>query len=239
MQIRYFPDYQAMSLAAGESLRSDIQQKPDLLLCAATGHSPLAAYQYLASAAKADAQQFSRLRLLKLDEWGGIPLEHPDSCESYLQEQLIAPLRINADRYFGFESQPIDPEQTCAEVRAVIQQQGPVDICVLGLGPNGHIGMNEPAEVLQPNFHIAELSEQSLQHSMVLNMDPKPGYGLTLGIADIMLSRKVMLLITGSRKKWALEELLSKRITTLLPASLLWLHPNVECLVDQGVLGEW
>ena len=236
MNITYHSNYEEMSRAAAALLLAEIRQKPDLLLCPATGNSPLLAYQQLAAGYNAHPGAFNRLRLLKLDEWGGIPIDHPDSCESFLKDQLIGPLKVSPDRYFGFDSRPAEPEKECERMQGVLQQQGPIDVCVLGLGPNGHIAMNEPATVLHPNFHIADLSVESLQHSMVLNMDPKPTYGITVGMADIMLSRRILLLITGSQKKWAAETLLKKPISTQLPASLLWLHPQVECLVDISVL---
>uniref|UniRef100_UPI0035937362 6-phosphogluconolactonase n=1 Tax=Pricia sp. TaxID=2268138 RepID=UPI0035937362 len=113
---------------------------------------------------------------------------------------------------------------------------GPIDICILGLGKNGHIGFNEPAKTLTPFCHVAKLSEKSLQHSMANTMKPKPAYGLTLGMADILRSKKIILLLTGSDKQDIIFKLLSKEITTQLPASFLWLHHDVSCFIDSNAL---
>jgi len=101
---------------------------------------------------------------------------------------------------------------------------------------NGHLALNEPAEYLQPFCHKAELSEQSLRHPMASEMQIKPAYGLTLGMADIFCSKMIIILINGQQKKRMVSKFLSKKITSLVPASFLWLHPNVICLIEKDAL---
>ncbi len=114
---------------------------------------------------------------------------------------------------------------------------GPIDCCVLGLGLNGHLALNEPAPELQTNFHrAAGLTDSTLQHSMVTAMGQRPSYGLTLGMADIFQSRLILLLVSGAAKKKITLELLDRRVTTDLPASFLWLHPNTICLLDKDTV---
>lgn len=236
MKIHYFPDYDSFSQAAKELMLQEIIAKYNLLISAATGNSPLKAYQLLASDFAQNPDLFAQLRIIKPDEWGGVPMEHPQTCESFIREHIIEPWRISEDRYFSFESNPSDPEEVCRQMQDTLTQQGPIDLCILGIGKNGHICFNEPAETLTYHFHKAILSPESLTHSMAQSMEGQLQYGLTLGVGDIFKSQKILLLITGSGKKAACEALLSQKISTQLPASLLWLHPNVDCLIDRQVL---
>lgn len=236
MNIHYFADDHKMGAKAHDIILQALHEKPGLLLCAATGHSPLSAYQLLAESYNKKPALFTKLRILKLDEWGGVGMTDPQTCESFLQNYLLNPLKISKDRYFGFISNIDDPQAECARIQTILEEQGPIDLCVLGLGRNGHIAFNEPTETLNPNCHIAKLSQDSMRHSMAQAMAKQPTYGLTLGMADIFNATQILLLVSGNNKKTALEKLLKSEITTHLPASLLWLHPNVDCLIDENIL---
>ncbi len=163
-------------------------------------------------------------------------MDHPATCETYLQDHLVLPLNIDSKRYNGFESDPRDPELECERIRGVLRKEGPVDICILGLGMNGHLALNEPSDSLTPGCHIARLSEMSLTHTMLGEMREKPSFGLTLGMGDILGSRMILILIMGKQKRSVVKELLSERITCTLPASFLWLHPNTICLIGKDAL---
>lgn len=236
MQIRYADNYSEMSRLASDSLLLDLREKPDMLLCTATGNSPIGLYENMKEDYQKSPGTFDRLRIVKLDEWGGIPMEETDSCENFIRSKILDPLNIPKSRYISFNSDPTDPEMECVRVENEIGQGGAIDVCILGLGKNGHIGFNEPAEFLESYCHIAKLSQESLQHNMTRFMTTKPKYGLTLGMATILRSKKIIFLVTGGGKKEIIDELLTKKITTHLPASLLWLHPQTECLVDRGCL---
>lgn len=236
MKISYYADYQQLSAKAKELILAALAEKPASLLCPATGNSPIGTYQLLASAYKAQKSLFEQLRILKLDEWGGVPMEDAQTCESALQQYIIKPLHITSDRYFTFQSNPDNPTVECARIQVIMQREGPIDVCVLGLGRNGHLAFNEPADALQPSCHVAQLSAESMQHTMAKNMRTPPTYGMTIGMADILNSRKIILLVTGNHKKPIIEKLLQKKISTQLPASLLWLHSNVECLIEESSL---
>ncbi|MDX1939832.1 MAG: galactosamine-6-phosphate isomerase [Saprospiraceae bacterium] len=236
MEITYYKDYNEMSLGARDLILSTLQEKGDSLLCLATGNSPSKTYQLLAESYQKQKSLFDQVRILKLDEWGGVAMNDTQTCESYLYKNIIEPLEINKERYFAFTSDPENPQKECEKIQNIIETQGPIDVCVLGLGINGHIGFNEPNEFLIPYCHVATLSQASMQHSMAQAMQEQPTYGMTLGIANILSSKKIILLVAGNNKKPAFEKLLEKRISTWLPASLLWLHPNVACFVDETVI---
>ncbi len=158
-------------------------------------------------------------------------MDHPGTCEIYLQEQLLHPLNIPTDRYFSFQSNAVDPQQECARVQQLLQQEGPIDLCILGLGVNGHLAFNEPGAFLHPHCHIAQLTEDSLGHSMAKDMQGVELYGLTLGMSDILAAREILLLISGPSKVEITQRLLEAKISTQLPASFLCLHSNVKVFI--------
>jgi len=236
MKIKYCVDYQEMSRLCSDAIVSGIRKNPAQSICTATGNSPMGVYQNLAAAYSDEPEIFGKLRIIKLDEWGGIPSADPNSCDTFVQEKILRPLGIPNDRYVSFKSDSPFPKKECERIQKEIRDNGQIDVCILGLGTNGHIGFNEPAEALTPFCHVSKLSEKTLRHQMADTMDSIPQYGLTLGMGDILRSKKIILLITGSNKQSVISELLLKRITTQLPASFLWLHPNVECYVDSNAL---
>jgi galactosamine-6-phosphate isomerase len=175
---------------------------------------------------------------MKLDEWHGLPMNDPGTCESYLRTRLLQPLKIGDDRYYTFNSDSGCPKAECKVMQSLLDGQGPIDFCVLGLGTNGHIAFNEPAAALTAHSHVATLARSSQFHPMVAGLGIKPQHGLTLGMADLFQSRMILLLVSGAAKRDIVQNLLSQRITTTLPASLLWLHPNAVCLFDQDAYGQ-
>jgi galactosamine-6-phosphate isomerase len=214
-----------------EVIISAIKATDSLLLCTATGNSTTETYKKLVI--KKENFSSEQLRIIKLDEWGGVPAENPMTCETYLKEKLIRPLHIRESNYFAFNSDPVDPNQECDRIQQLLDEHGPIGLCILGLGLNGHIAFNEPGDFLTPHCHKASLSASSLGHPMTREMNTSPSYGLTLGMADILNSKKILLLISGKSKAEITRDLMKKRITNNLPASFLWLHPDVYCLCDK------
>ena len=230
MNIHTFDHYGQMSAHAAKIIMDELERKKDLALCTATGNSPTGTYQLLADAFLDDPKLFEGLHVLKLDEWGGLSADHPSSCERYLQEQLLNPLKISNDRYTGFLPNPKNPEAECARIQRLIEKKETIDLCILVLGKNGHIGFNEPAEALHPFCHVAELSEESKAHGMVSELPERPEYGMTLGIQNILSAKRIILLICGNGKEEAATMLLKEKVTPRFPVTFLWLHPNVDCL---------
>ena len=160
-------------------------------------------------------------------------MDDPQSCETYLRLNVLQPMGIPDRNYIAFKSNDPNPAHECERVQRLIKQTGPIDLCILGIGMNGHIALNEPAEYLQPHCHVASLSPQALNHSMAKSMISKPTYGLTIGMADILNSKLVLLIINDGRKAEITREFMKQKISTNLPASFLWLHPNIVCVCHQ------
>jgi galactosamine-6-phosphate isomerase len=172
---------------------------------------------------------------VKLDEWLGLPMRHPATSESYLRHTVLGPLGIPRFRYQGFRSGPEDADAECARLARWLARHGPLDLCVLGLGRNGHLLMNEPATAFTPGPHVARLSATTRRHSMLKALKAPPRYGLTMGLADILQSRAILLLVSGRHKIAPFRQMLSGRVTTRCPASFLWLHADVTIYCDREV----
>jgi galactosamine-6-phosphate isomerase len=236
IQPQILPDYANLSQHAADWLGASLRDQPSALVCLAAGSTPSRMYELLRERGAAEPTLFQRCRFIKLDEWHGLAMDDLATCEHQLRTTLVTPLGMS-ERYTAFESPSASPAAECARIAAWLAQHGPIDACVLGLGVNGHIGFNEPADFLEPHAHVARLAESSMGHAMLKRIARRPEYGMTLGMADLMQSRRVLLLASGNAKRGPLENLLSGRITTKFPASLLQLHPNVTLLCDAEAAG--
>ena len=232
MKIEYCRDYEEMSRAAFESFYSGLKTSPRTSICAASGHSPTGFYEKMVANYQEQSELYYAMQVVKLDEWFGVSADDPNSCEYYIQNKIILPLNITEDRYLSFKNNAVAPEAECMRVQKELDICEPLDVCVLGLGKNGHLGFNEPAATLSDVCHMSRLSETSVQHSMTKTMTNKPQYGLTVGMAEILRSKKIILLVTGVGKEDILAQLLTQKITSQLPVSFLWNHSNVECYID-------
>jgi len=225
MQITRCSSVAELNELASEYIIKDLSSRPRSLFCTATGNSPTGIYQLLAD--KKDRIDPQGLSLIKLDEWYNLPMDHPASCEYYLQQYMIRPLGVSDGNYTGFNSLAKDTAAECKRINDFLTANGPIDICVLGIGLNGHIGFNEPADYLQPHAHLATLSDTSLNHTMIKSSGVEVKYGFTLGVADILQSKKIILPVFGKNKKEIMEQLFEAKISSQLPASVLGLHPDV------------
>lgn len=229
-------DHEAMSQRAAGFIERHISDKPRSHLCLATGSTPIRTYELLAQQAESNSSLFKEVRLAKLDEWLGLPMDHQSTCEKYLREKVLNPLGIAENRFYGFNSNPDDPGAECRRIEQRFEKEGRLDLCVLGVGTNGHLGFNEPGEWLVPGPHIAKLTEQSRKHVMLAGAEEEVSKGLTLGLRNILSAHTVLLLVSGKHKLPVMNQFQKRQITTRLPVSLLWTHPNVTCIGDLAAI---
>lgn len=230
MNINYFSNADEMSQKAADIVVEEVKGNPELLICAATGSSPRKLYQILANEQQKNTSLFEKAQVIPLDEWIGLPTEE-GSCHAYINEHILEPLHIHEDRYFKFNAASNDLNKECNRIRLILDIKHYIDLLILGLGKNGHLGFNEPATKLQLHCHVADLSQQSQEHSMIESTSAKPTKGLTLGMQDILNAKKIILVVSGDNKEVATKQLLSGNITNECPASWLWKHDNVDCLI--------
>jgi putative deaminase/isomerase len=237
MQLHVAPDSKLMSRWATKQIRSVLKMKPSSLVGLATGSSPLRTYQLVAGIAVKEPRLFRALRILKLDEWGGLDMDDPANCESYLRRNVLTPWGVKADRYFGWNSRPNSPETECKRVARWLERHGPMDLCILGLGRNGHLLLNEPGPGLTTPPHVARLTRESQHHTMLQQARRRPQYGLTIGLGGILQARRILLLVSGAKKAKPLQRMVEGPVTTRCPASFLQLHPNVTIICDPAAAG--
>lgn len=227
-----YPNYPTLCEAACDSMLELIRRKPNAALCLATGATPLLVYQQLVEKIKQQAVDVSHITFVKLDEWVGIPPDNPGSCESFLQRHIIQPLNIRNERFISFN--PIMAnERECDRIEDLITRQGGLDFCLLGLGKNGHLGLNEPDVALTPSCHIVQLDEQTRQHEMLKTAKQPITRGITLGLRNILAAKTVFLLVAGEGKQRAFTTFCEEKVTPALPASFLWLHSHATCFYDE------
>ena len=158
--------YEAMSRRAEQLVAAELKRTPALIFCASAGGTPTRLYELMAARHRRQPDLFKRMRVLQIDEWGGLPKLHPASCEFDLQNKLLEPMSISRGRYIGFRTETRNPESESHRIGKWLSAHGPIDVCILGLGVNGHVAMNEPAETLAPHAHVAKLANSSLQHAI-------------------------------------------------------------------------
>lgn len=236
MHFHYFSDFESMSTKGFELIKSEIEQKPDLLFCVASGGSPSGTYAQLVAHKQQHPSFGTQLRVIKLDEWGGLEPGSTFTSEEDVQRKFVQPMQISSDRYWTLDPYTESPAQACAELEGVLDREGPLDICILGIGVNGHIALNEPGDALQLPVHVCELADTTLNNGMIKSLHQPPTFGMTLGLRAIMQAKLVLLFIAGSGKKEAFAGLKQENVRTSFPASFLWLHPNVQVLVDKNAV---
>lgn len=229
-------DYQEMSQNAAEFIVAHVQTNPKAFICAASGSTPRQTYDLLAREVRERDVSVEHLHLVKLDEWLDLPHGSQDTCEAQLVTQLVGPLGLHPHQYVSFMSDSDDPDVECSRVQRILNSQGPLDLAILGLGKNGHLGFNEPAQASVAGCHVAKLTPESQEHPMVQGSDTPPSRGVTLGIGDILRARRILLLVNGRQKAQQMKRLLTGDVTTDFPASMLTLHHDVYCYCDVGAV---
>ncbi|HPO15461.1 MAG TPA: 6-phosphogluconolactonase [Candidatus Hydrogenedentes bacterium] len=219
--------YEEMSQKAAEYVLEAIHGKPDGVICVATGASPLGVYAELAQ----HAEDLKQVRVLKLDEWGGLPMDDPSTCEVYIEKHVLTPWNVTRDRYEGFRSDAPDAEAECQRIHQRIQELGGIDIAILGMGEDGHIGLNYPDDWIPALAHPTDSC--ALKHAMLKAAQSAPTHGLTLGMVEILSARRIILVVNGANKAEAVELLMSQKLSTYFPASFLWMHKEVFFVLDR------
>ena len=230
MRFTVLPDRDALDRQATALVWEAAEARPDLLICLASGETPTGVYARLADS----PARLASARFVQLDEWAGVGADDSASCAAYLQRTLARPLAVPPERWLGFRGDAPDAPAECRRVAAALAEAGPIDLCILGLGRNGHLALNEPADSFNPFCHVATLDAQSRAHPMLSETAVPVSMGLTLGLGDILRARRILLLVSGSAKRAPLARLAERRVTPELPASFLWLHSDTTCLCDRA-----
>jgi glucosamine-6-phosphate deaminase len=211
-----------LALRAADEIALEIALKPDLCLLAATGNTPMGTYAELATRRNAGTLDASRVRVAQLDEYLGVNDDDPRSLYRWLETSLTGPLGVTQDRLVRFHGSTAEPDTDCRDFEARIAHWGGIDLAVLGLGPNGHLGFNEPPSPPNAPSRAVNLTPESLEsNAPYWNGLEVPRQAVTAGMNLILASGRVLLLVSGERKRAILRRSLLEPPTPDVPASLL------------------
>lgn len=227
-------NYEEMSRRAASMIQAQILLKPDAVIGLAAGRTPIGTYDELIRMNREGMLDFSRVRTVNLDEYIGLGPEHVQSFRYFMDSSLFA--RINIDPASTYVPDGCAPDETlaCEQYDAMIRNMGGIDLQLLGIGHNGHIGFNEPDEAFIAGTHVVELTEDTLRANASLFPDPDemPRFAVTIGMGPIMHAKRILLIANGVGKAKALREAIEGPVTPKVPASILQLHPDVTVICD-------
>ncbi|MGI6673067.1 MAG: glucosamine-6-phosphate deaminase [Limnochordia bacterium] len=235
MNVVVVANFDSMSAEVAKTVFAQIVRKPDSVLGLATGSTPLGVYSLLAEY-HARGTDFSRLTTFNLDEYVGLAPDHPQSYHWYMRENFFSKVNIKPDRIFIPNGMAEDLEAECLRYDELIKQAGGIDLQLLGIGSNGHIGFNEPGTEFGTTTHIVDLAESTIRDNARFfeSIDQVPTRALSMGIKSIMQAKEVILMASGGSKADAVCAAVKGPVTTAVPASVLQLHPCVTFVVDQA-----
>ena len=240
MKVYVTEDYKAMSRKAANILSAQMILKPNSVVGLATGSSPVGMYHQLIDWYKKGDLDFSEIKTVNLDEYVGLEPTHEQSYRHFMQENLFDHVNINPANTNVPDGLAADPQAECQWYNQVIRSMGGIDIQVLGIGHNGHIGFNEPGQAFEQETHVVNLTERTIQANarFFASPDDVPRQAMTMGIKSIMMARKILLVISGEEKADIAKEAFTGPITPLVPASILQLHPYVTLVGDKAALSK-
>ena len=228
-------DYDQMSRKASYIVASRVILNPRCTLGLATGDTPKGLYRELVRLFQSGDVDFSGVTTFNLDEYVGLASEDPNSYRSYMRENLFRHINVSPDRRHVPDGTAPDLEGECRRYEAAIAEAGGIDLQILGLGCEGHIGFNEPDVDFKTGTHLVNLAENTLKVNgrFFAHEGDVPRSAISMGIKTIMRARQIVLLVSGSSKAEALRGALKGTVTPDLPASVLQLHPDVTVIVDR------
>ncbi len=240
MRLCEVKDYEELSRQAAALLGAQVIGKPDSVLGLATGSTPVGTYRYLVKWHQEGLLDFSGIRTINLDEYREISQENPQSYYYFMQKNLFDHVNIKKENIHIPDGGRADAESVCQEYEDLIQMIGGADMQLLGIGRNGHIGFNEPADYFAKECHCVDLAAGTIEANKRFfeKEEDVPRQAYTMGIGTIMKSRKILLLASGEDKAEAVYQTLCGPVTPKLPASILHFHPNVTIIADEAALSK-
>lgn len=239
MELKVTEDYNTMSVATAAMFIDCIRSKPNALICFASGDTPKLAYQLVAEMLQREDIDISQLFFIGLDEWLGIPPGNTGSCHYFLQHYLFQPSGIDAAQTHLFDALTSNEEQECETMNNIIAQRGGIDLMIVGVGMNGHIGFNEPGADIDSNAHVIELDaitktvgQKYFQGGVTISK------GITIGLKQVMQAKTLLMIANGHKKAPVIKKAVEEEISTNFPASLIRQHKNSVLLIDTEAASE-
>lgn len=235
MNIIEFESKDQLGKEAAAIIARTIATKPDAVLGLATGGTPIETYKELIQLHQARQLSFKQTKTINLDEYAGLDPEHENSYMTYMKRHLFDHIDLPHDQYFLPNGNAAHLEKECLRYDQLIEDVGGIDLQLLGIGQNGHIGFNEPGTPFNSKTHVVQLDENTRQANAryFSSIDEVPTHAITMGIASILSSKKIVLLASGKSKAKVIQYLEQAEIHPDFPASALKLHEDVTVLIDR------
>ena len=236
MRVVVTKNYDELSKVAANEMAEVIKNKPQAVLGLATGGSPVGMYKELIKMNQAGEIDFSKVITINLDEYVGLSGEHPQSYRYFMNDILFNHINIDKNNTYVPNGLATNIEEECIQYDAKIAALGGTDVQLLGVGNNGHIAFNEPAEALVSGTHLTGLTEDTIKANARFfdSIDEVPKTALTMGLGGIMKSKKIIVIASGESKAKAVKEMVSGKISTKVPSSMLQMHRDVTVIVDEA-----
>ena len=240
MKILILPDERAATQRAADIVARTVRDTPAAVLGLATGGTMLPLYEALAQRHRNDGLSFANITSFNLDEYIGLPPDHPCSYHAYMYDAFFKLVDINPSRTHLPKGDAIDPQAASVDYEALIEAAGGIDLQILGIGRNGHIGFNEPTASLGSRTRIKTLTESTRRANQryFASFEETPRYAITMGVATILESRKCLLIATGAAKAEAVARMIEGPLSAACPASALQLHTSATIVLDEAAAGD-
>ncbi|NHA06657.1 glucosamine-6-phosphate deaminase [Mucilaginibacter sp. HC2] len=235
MTIQLYKDYDSLSSAAAYWVWRQIKQKPDSLICFPSGESPTGMFKFLVQYAKEGKIDFSRAHFVGLDEWVGMDKNDEGSCSHYLHEHFFSRLKIAPEQVRFFDAKAADLDEECQKMNEHIANLGGMDMMIVGIGMNGHIGLNEPGTDFNTYAHHSALAPVTIDVAKkYFAQQPQLTEGITLGLRHLTEARTPVLIASGTKKAGIIAQALNGPTTIDIPASIFQNLPNAQIFLDHG-----
>jgi glucosamine-6-phosphate deaminase len=240
MQINVSKNYEELCKKVANFIVAEIKELSSPLLCLAGGDTPLGVYKNFVALSQSGRAGFNKANFIGLDEWVGLDGSDSGSCRFTLDESLYGPLSIDKSKIHFFDGRNDDPAQQCDETNQFLETNGPIDLVLLGIGMNGHVGFNEPDSSLDSVCRLVSLDETTqIVGQKYFKTEQKLNEGITLGLKQISEARTVVLIASGEKKRPIIKMVLeNKKFDPSIPVSSLWQHPNCLFFLDEAANSE-
>lgn len=241
MQLIQAKDYEDMSRKAANIISAQVILKPNCVLGLATGSTPLGTYSNLIDWYKKGDLDFSQVSSVNLDEYRGLPADNDQSYRYFMKTNLFDQVNIDQSRTYVPNGMEPDSDKACRDHDNIINELGGIDLQLLGLGLNGHIGFNEPADEFPKGTHCVDLTQSTIEANsrFFASIDEVPTQAYTMGIQSIMLAKKILIIASGANKAEIIAKAFLGPVTPEVPASILQMHPDVTLVADEAALSAY
>lgn len=233
-------DYASMSRKAANIISAQVIMKPDCVLGLATGSTPIGTYKQLIEWYHKGDLDFSKVTSVNLDEYKGLSGDNDQSYRYFMNTNFFDHININKSRTFVPDGTDPDSAHACARYNEIIREVGGIDLQLLGLGHNGHIGFNEPGSAFEKETHCVDLTERTIEANKRFfeKEEDVPRQAYTMGIKTIMQAKKILLVVSGEDKADIVKAAFQGPVTPAVPASILQLHNDVTIVADEAALSK-